>query len=77
MRIIKNDLEYPFQLLIIYLKKKISEIDSNEDSYNDLLSFDIFVSGISANENIQNVKLLLLFNNSLSVRKINIYNSFL
>jgi len=46
--------------------KKISEEDTNDDGYNDLLNLNIFINGIPAND-IKAAKLLLLFNCSLTV----------
>jgi hypothetical protein len=45
--------------------RSVQEIDTDDDGINDQLKFNMFVSGI--NDNIKSVKLLLLFNTTLSV----------
>jgi len=47
--------------------RSVYETDSDNDGKNDLLQFDLFVSGIPSNEVVKSVKILLLFNNTLSV----------
>ncbi|CAF1047757.1 unnamed protein product [Brachionus calyciflorus] len=45
--------------------RTITELDTNEDGINDLLELSIFISGIPI-DTITNIKLILLFNSTLS-----------
>lgn len=47
--------------------RNIYETDANNNGKNDLLQLDIAVSGIPDNAIVRSVKILLLFNNTLSV----------
>ena len=47
--------------------RNIYETSSDINGRNELLQLDIFISGIPTNQVVKSVKLLLLFNNTLSV----------
>jgi hypothetical protein len=48
---------------------KVREIDSNDDNYKDYVKINIFINGIDPTNIIKNVRLIFVFNNSLSVSK--------
>ncbi len=50
--------------------RSVYETDSDNDGKNDLLQFDLFVSGIPSQEVVKTVKVLLIFNNTLSVSSL-------